>query len=146
MIQSETGQRAERLSLLCRPTFETAIGVPLIEARLPKYTAWEQWNSPAVQALRLNQGHIENREELMERRRRLEELMKRTAAETGTDVGAVAAAVNAAMNAEEDDDEDDEVPKAPRSPKAARKTPKVKRDKGIVKMTPGRSSRAVAVE
>ena len=37
-------------------------------------------------------------------------------------------------------------PKAPKSPKAAPKTPKVKRDGGIVKMTPGRSSRAVAVE
>ena len=35
---------------------------------------------------------------------------------------------------------------APRSPKAAPKTPKVKRDGGMVKMTPGRSSRAVAVE
>ena len=94
MIQSATGVRAERYTLKANPTFESAIGVPLVDVKLPRLKTWEEWNSPAIQALRLYQSQIENQEEWQARKRELDELMRRVASEYNVDVRAVDAAVN----------------------------------------------------
>ena len=98
--------RAERYTLKVNPTFESAIGVPLVDVKLPRLKAWEEWNSPAIQALRLYQSQIENQEEWLARKRGMDDLMRRVASEYNVDVRAVDAAVNA--GGDEDGDDDDE--------------------------------------
>jgi hypothetical protein len=113
LIQSNIGQRAERYSLKVNPTFETAIRTPLTSVRPPKLKAWEEWNSPAVQALRLYQQRIENAEELEARRRDLDNLMRRVAAEYGAPWPQSGPPIHTPT---EDEDEDGEPPPSPTSP------------------------------
>ena len=92
LIQTKAGERKERYSLRVQPTFETAIKTPLTNVKLPRLKAWEEFNSPAIQALRLYGSQIENHEELDARRRELDMLMRQVA----RDYEVPWAAVNAA--------------------------------------------------
>ena len=88
MIETAKGLRAERYTLKANPTFETAIGVTYDEKKLPRLKAWEECNSPAVQALRLNQTQIENQEEAMARRDMMGRLTRQVAAEWTSEASA----------------------------------------------------------
>ena len=94
LMQSDVGDRKERYSLRVNPTFESAIRTPLTNVQLPRLKAWEEFNSPAIQALRLYHAQIENHEELDARRRDLDMLMRQVAREHGAPVAAVSAAVH----------------------------------------------------
>jgi hypothetical protein len=89
--------RAERYTLKAVPTFETAINVKHPEKALPRLKAWEEWNSPAIQALRLNQQQIETQEEALARRNEITRLTRQVAAEHGVDERAARAVVQAAV-------------------------------------------------
>ena len=109
LIQSKTGERKERYSLRVNPTFETAIKTPLTDVKLPRLKAWEEFNSPAIQALRLYSSQIENHEELDARRRELDMLMRQVARDYEVPWAAVNAAVHHAAAAGDLDEDEEEV-------------------------------------
>jgi hypothetical protein len=122
LIQTPDGKRREGVSgLQVRPTFESAIETPLQTLKLKPLKALENFNSPAIQALRLYHSEIETHEELDLKRRELEALMREVAAEYKTSVRSVAESVHSAASAgmfdtpprtptgdtDEEDEEDD---------------------------------------